>query len=102
VAEAMKDRSNVAALAITLEAIVMTLARAHVATLDQAGRGSFTKEISESVDAICNEVAALAPATGRSANLSASAAKASAARIHRDALELVKDFTAELIGGDEP
>lgn len=100
-AEAMKDRSNVAALAITLEAIVMTLARAHVATLDQAGRGSFTKEISDNVDAICNEVAALAPATGRSANLSASAAKASAARIHRDALELVKDFTAELIGGDK-
>lgn len=100
-AEAMKDRSNVAALAITLEAIVMTLARAHVATLDQAGRGSFAKEISDNVDAICNEVAALAPATGRSVNLSASAAKASAARIHRDALELVKDFTAELIGGDK-
>lgn len=100
-AEAMKDRSNVAALAITLEAIVMTLARAHVAALDQAGRGSFTEEISDNVDAICNEVAALAPATGRSVNLSASAAKASAARIHRDALELVKDFTAELIGGDK-
>ena len=97
-AEPIKDRSNLAALAVTLEAIVMALARAHVATLDEAGREAFAREISGNVDAICHEVAALAPATGRSANLSISAAKASAARIHRDAQELVKEFEADLIG----
>lgn len=96
--EPMKDRSNVAALAVTLEAIVMTLARAHVATLDQAGKAAFAADISGKVDAICNEIAALAPAAGRSANLSAGAAKAAAARIHRDAQELAQDLTAELVG----
>ena len=94
----MKDRSNLAALAVTLEAIVMALVRAHVSALDQAGRDSFVRAVAANVEVICREVAVMAPAAGRNANLSAGAAKASAARIHRDALDLVKEFEADLTG----
>jgi hypothetical protein len=100
-AEPIKDRSNIAALAITLEAIVMALARVQCATLDEAGKAGFAKEISANVDAICGEIAALAPAAGRSANLSSSAAKAAAARIHRDALDLSREFMADLLRPSE-
>jgi len=96
--EPIKDRSNIAALAITLEAIVMALARARIATLDESGKAGFANEISANVDSICTEIAALAPAAGRNANLSAGAAKAAAARIHRDAVDLTKEFIADLLG----
>lgn len=96
-AEPIKDRSNIAALAITLEAIVMALARAQIATLDEAARAQFAREISGNVDMICGEIAALAPAVGRNANLSSSAAKAAVARIHRDALDLIKEYAADLL-----
>jgi hypothetical protein len=95
--QAMKDRSNVAALALTLEAIVMAVARAHVAKLDDAGKQTFAKEIAANVDTICAELVALAPVTGRGANLAPAAAKAAAARIRADAQELVKDFAADLV-----
>jgi len=101
-AEPIKDRSNIAALAITLEAIVMALARTQLATRDAAGKAEFATEMSANVDAICGEIAALAPTAGRNANLSASAAKAAAARIHRDALDLVREFAADLIGPAAP
>jgi hypothetical protein len=97
-AESMKDRSNIAALAITLEAIVVALARAQVKALDATGKAGFADDVSANVEAICREIATLAPTAGRNANLSASAAKAAAARIHRDALDLVKEFNADLFG----
>jgi hypothetical protein len=101
-AQPMKDRSNIAALAITLEAIVMALARAQIATFDEAGKAAFVEQLAANVETICSEIAVLAPVSGRNANLNASAAKAAAARIHRDALDLVKEFAADLVGHSAP
>jgi hypothetical protein len=94
----MRDRSNLAAQVLVLEATVMALARAYSATLDVDAKSTFAKEIVANVDLICSEVIAQAPVTGRGANLAPGAAKAAAARLHADALELINDLADELVG----
>lgn len=96
-AKPMKDRSNPAALILTLEAIVMAVARAHVATFDEPGKQAFAKDIAANLDIICAELVAMAPVIGRGTTLAPAARKAAAARIRSEALELVKDFVADLI-----
>lgn len=92
-----KDRSNSAALMLALEGVVMTLARAHVAGLDAAGRDTFARDVAANVEAITGEVVTQAPAM-RAGNLSPAARKATAARIRDDARELAKAVVADLVG----
>lgn len=94
----MKDRSNVAALVVAIEAVVMSLAKAHVATLDAAAKAAFETDVGECLSLICSEIVAQAPVTGRGVSLAPAAAKAAAARIERDAQDLLAEYRIELFG----
>lgn len=95
---AMKDRSNIAALVLALEAVVMTLAKARVAGLDAAGKAAFQTDVSASLDLICGEVIAQAPVTGRGTSMAPAAARAAAMRIEQDARDLLTEYSLELFG----
>ena len=92
----MKDRSNVAALVLVLEAIVTAVAKSHIAGLNDAGKQACKADIAESLQTICGEVVASAPITGRGASLAPAAAKRAAGKIQEDAEGLLQDYLGDL------
>ena len=93
---AMKDRSNVAALVLVLEAIVGAIAKNHLAALNADAQAAFKADIAKNLDSITNEVIVQAPVTGRGASLAPAAARKAASRIQQDAPGLLADYLADL------
>lgn len=92
----MKDRSNVAALVLVLEAIVTAVAKSHLATLDSSARAAFRAEISNNLGTICDEVVAQAPVTGNGARLAPKAAKLAASILKEKSEGLLDDYLGDL------